>query len=52
MQIKVISILLLVETSIALSKANNKYKQDEIIQMLDFLIDNIFVLFSGGCLNK
>ena len=52
MQIKVISILLLVETSIALSKANNKYKEDEIIQMLDFLIDNIFVLFSGGCLNK
>jgi dihydrofolate reductase len=29
------------------SKANNNYKQDEIIQMLDFLIDNIFVLFGG-----
>ena len=29
------------------SKSNNKYKQDEIIQMLDFLIDNIFALFSG-----
>jgi hypothetical protein len=29
------------------SKANNKYKQDELIQMLDFLIDNIFVLFGG-----
>jgi hypothetical protein len=29
------------------SKTNNKYKQDEIIQMLDFLIDNIFVLFGG-----
>jgi len=27
------------------SKSNNKYNQDEIIQMLDFLIDNIFVLF-------
>jgi hypothetical protein len=51
-EIKVISILLLVETNIALSKANNKYKQDEIIQMLDFLIDNIFVLFSGCCFNK
>ena len=25
------------------SKSNNKYKQDEIIQMLDTLIDNIFV---------
>ena len=29
------------------SKANNKYKQDEIIQMLYFLIDNIFALFGG-----
>ena len=29
------------------SKANNKYKQDEIIQMLKFLIDNIFILFGG-----
>jgi len=29
------------------SKYNNKYKQDEIIQMLEFLIDNIFVLFDG-----
>jgi len=29
------------------SKANNKYKQDEIIQMLDFLIDNILALFGG-----
>jgi hypothetical protein len=29
------------------SKCNNKYKQDETIQMLDFIIDNIFVLFSG-----
>jgi len=29
------------------SKFNNKYKQDEIIQMLDFLIDNMFVLFVG-----
>ena len=27
------------------SNANYKYKQDEIIQMLDFVIDNIFVLF-------
>ena len=26
------------------SKSNNKYKQDEIIQMLDFLIDNICVV--------
>ena len=31
----------------SLSLSNNKYKQDEIIQMLDFLIDNIFVLFGG-----
>jgi len=29
------------------SEYNNKYKQDEIIQMLYFLIDNIFVLFDG-----
>jgi len=29
------------------SKSSNKYKQDEIIQLLDFLIDNIFVLFGG-----
>jgi hypothetical protein len=29
------------------SKANNTNKQGEIIQMLDFLIDNIFVLFGG-----
>ena len=28
-------------------KSNNKYKQDEIIEMLDVLIDNIFVLFGG-----
>ena len=27
------------------SKSNNKYTQEEIIQMLDFLVDNIFVLF-------
>ena len=26
------------------SKSNNKYKQDEIIQMLDFSIDNICVV--------
>jgi hypothetical protein len=26
------------------SKSNNKYKQDEIIQMLEFLIDNICVV--------
>ena len=45
-----INILLLVETHCFVnrhSKANYKYKQDEIIQMLDFLIDNIFVLFGG-----
>jgi hypothetical protein len=35
----------LVEANLILS--NNKYKQDEIIQMLDFLIDKIFVLFCG-----
>ena len=29
------------------SKYNNKHRQDEIIQMLDFLIDNICVLFGG-----
>ena len=29
------------------SKSNNKYKLEDIIQMLDFLIDNIFVLFGG-----
>jgi hypothetical protein len=48
---KGISILLLIETSLTFvkshSKSNNKYKQDEIIQTLDLLIDNIFVLFGG-----
>ena len=34
------------------SKSNNKYKQDEIIQMFDFLIDNIFVLFGGRVLTN
>ena len=34
------------------SKANNKYKQDEIIQMLDILIDNIFILFVGRGFNQ
>ena len=29
------------------SKSNNKYKQVKIIQILDFLIDNIFDLFGG-----
>ena len=29
------------------SKSNNKYKQDEIIQILGFLIDNLVVLFGG-----
>ena len=29
------------------SKSNNKYKLEDIIQMLDFLIDNIFDLFGG-----
>ena len=33
-------------------KSNNKYKQDEIIQMLDFLIDNIFVLFGERVLQQ
>jgi hypothetical protein len=53
-----ISILLLVETRLTLSKAiqnriiNTLYKQDNIIQMLDFLfIGNIFVLF-GDCFSK
>jgi hypothetical protein len=48
---KGISILLLIETSLTFvkshSKSNNKYRKDEIIQTLDLLIDNIFVLFSG-----
>jgi hypothetical protein len=30
-----------------IESAKNKYKQDEIIQMFNFLIDNIFVLFGG-----
>ena len=29
------------------SKFNDKYKQDEIIQILDFFIDNTCVLFVG-----
>jgi hypothetical protein len=29
------------------SKFNNAYKHDEIIQMLDFLVDNIFVKYHG-----
>ena len=28
-------------------KSNNEFKQDEIIPMLDFIINNIFVLFGG-----
>ena len=34
------------------SKSNNNYKQDEIIQILDFLIDNIFVMFGGLVFKK
>ena len=41
------NIFVLVETHLTLSKSNNTYKQDEIIQMLEFLINNIFVLFGG-----
>ena len=41
----------LVETNLTFvkshSKSDQKYKQDEIIQMFDFLIDNIFFLFGG-----
>jgi hypothetical protein len=33
------------------SKSNNNYKQDEIIQILDFLIDNIFVMFGPHLIN-
>jgi len=29
------------------SNSNKKHKQGEIIQMLDFLIDNIFVQYGG-----
>ena len=29
------------------SKSNKKYTEDEIVQMVDFLIDNIFVQFGG-----
>jgi hypothetical protein len=42
--------LLLVKTSLTLSKATQiliLYKQDEIIQMIDCLIDRIFVLFAA-----
>ena len=43
MENKSISILLLANlTVISHSKSNNEYNQDEIIEMLDFLIDNIF----------
>ena len=41
------NIFVLVETHLTLSKSNITYKQDEIIQMLEFLINNIFVLFGG-----
>ena len=41
------NIFVLVETHLTLSKSNNTYKQDEIIQMLEFVINNIFVLFGG-----
>jgi hypothetical protein len=46
---KGISILLLVDIETFMifvkshSKSNNRYKQDEIIQMLGVMIDNIFV---------
>jgi hypothetical protein len=34
------------------SKSNNIHKQDEIIQMLDSLIDNIFVRFGWRVLQQ
>ena len=43
----------MVETNLTFVKSHsksitsNKYKQNEIIQMLDFFMDNIFVLFGG-----
>ena len=29
------------------SDSKNKYSEDDIIQMLEFLVDNIFVVFAG-----
>ena len=34
------------------SESNNKYTEDDIITMLDFLIDNIFVQFGGRVFQK
>ena len=30
-----------------LSDSKNKYSEDDIIKMLEFLVDNIFVVFAG-----
>jgi hypothetical protein len=54
-QIKGISILLLVVISYVVkshSKSNNIYKQDETIQMLDFLITACLSCLVDGCFNK
>jgi hypothetical protein len=51
MKNKSISILVLVEISLTFvkshSKSNDECQQDNIMQMLEFLIDNIFVQFGG-----
>ena len=31
------------------SDSTNKYTEDDIINMLEFLVDNIFVVFGRGC---
>ena len=34
------------------SDSKNKYTEDDIINMLEFLVDNIFVIFGGRFSNR
>ena len=34
------------------SDAKNKYTEEDIIKMLEFLVDNIFVVFAGKVSNR
>ena len=34
------------------SDSKNKYSEDDIIQMLKFLVDNIFVIFAGKVIQQ
>ena len=34
------------------SDSKNKYTEEDIIKMLEFLVDNIFVVFAGNVSNR